>query len=567
MEGSRLDKLNIITTISSGSRTNLYLVADDAGALFVYKKIKGADRTEIYQKISESNAKCFPKIIEMCYRDETTHVLEEYIEGKDLGSLLKDEADGEDCTEYPNKIDFKKAVSISRQLMQAVAILHGMNPPIIHRDIKPENILITDDDKLYLIDFDATREYSEGKRAQDTVLLGTRGYAAPEQFGFNQTEVRSDIYSIGVVCTQIFEKTDATPEQKARLKTCFSKASMFDPSDRYADIGEMLKAFEHAAAPEKYERKHKRKPIYIAVICALIAIAALIIILGLKAYDHSKEPVYANTQVVDMDIIPPEYTYKAILQELIKNGGTYSGATRQVSEANVNTINDQDSKNIVIDPIKTDTSDTDDLYSETQECSIGTEYPLLRFIKDYPQAILFYDPWMEENTIKSVEFVRYSENGQRKMDRIRMTHGDYILKDGIFCLKAGTLKKLQQGIYELHIITERGEDFAYYLKIHDSGEKTDNLAVRAIRPVQYYSSSIKNDVIFTIYNTPYAIKGILCNDEKLSEHDYILTLDGRGAIFQEELLERYKDEDRLEIVFEMENGRKAYGAIVMLREQ
>lgn len=184
MEGSRLDKLNIITTISSGSRTDLYLVADDTGALFVYKKIKGADRTEIYQKISESNAKCFPKIIEMCYRDETTHVLEEYIEGKDLGSLLKDEADGEDCTEYPNKIDFKKAVSISRQLMQAVAILHSMKPPIIHRDIKPENILITDDDKLYLIDFDATREYSEGKRAQDTVLLGTRGYAAPEQFGF-----------------------------------------------------------------------------------------------------------------------------------------------------------------------------------------------------------------------------------------------------------------------------------------------------------------------------------------------------------------------------------------------
>ncbi|MCR4625436.1 MAG: hypothetical protein K5795_05655, partial [Lachnospiraceae bacterium] len=306
--------------------------------------------------------------------------------------------------------------------------------------------------------------------------------------------------------------------------------------------------------------------IYTAIICAVVAIAVLLVILGLKNYNHLKEIGLANTQVVDMDIIPPEYTYKAILQELIKDGGTYSGAIRQVSEVNINTINDQDSKNIVTDPIKTDTSDTDDLYSETQECSIGTEYPLLRFIKDYPQAILFYDPWMEENTIKSVEFVRYSENGQRKMDQIRMTTIDYTLRDGIFCLKAGTLKKLQKGVYELHIITDRGEDFSYYLKIHDSGEKTDNLAIRAIRPVQYYSSSIKNDVLFTIYNTSYAIKGILCNGEKLSEQDYVLTLDGRGAIFQEELLERYKDEDRLEIVFEMGNGRRAYGIIVMLKE-
>nr|MCR4625376.1 protein kinase [Lachnospiraceae bacterium] len=281
MDGFCFDKLNIITTISSGSRTDLYLVADDAGALFVYKKIKGADRTKIYQKISESNAKCFPKIIEMCYRDGTTHVLEEYIEGKDLGSLLKnsvetlgyegnhtvakhrDKAEHNDDTEQlvssDNRdiIEYKKAVSISRQLMQAVAILHGMNPPIIHRDIKPENILITEDGRLYLIDFDATREYSEEKRAQDTVLLGTRGYAAPEQFGFNQTDVRSDIYSIGVVCTQIFEKTDATPEQKAKLKTCFSKASMFDPSDRYADISEMLKAFEQAVTLEKHEKNRK----------------------------------------------------------------------------------------------------------------------------------------------------------------------------------------------------------------------------------------------------------------------------------------------------------------------
>ena len=79
---------------------------------------------------------------------------------------------------------------------------------IIHRDIKPSNMILQADGRIRLIDFDAARIFKDNK-ATDTELLGTKDYAPPEQYGFGQTDPRSDIYSLGVTIKNVrraFEK-------------------------------------------------------------------------------------------------------------------------------------------------------------------------------------------------------------------------------------------------------------------------------------------------------------------------------------------------------------------------
>jgi serine/threonine protein kinase len=81
------------------------------------------------------------------------------------------------------------------QLCECLDSLHKLNPPIIHRDIKPENI-IYHNNKVTLLDFGIAR-FLDSKKSKDTLILGSVGYAAPEQFGFQQSNPQTDIYALG----------------------------------------------------------------------------------------------------------------------------------------------------------------------------------------------------------------------------------------------------------------------------------------------------------------------------------------------------------------------------------
>ena len=82
-------------------------------------------------------------------------------------------------------------------VLDVLSKLGEMNPPVIHRDIKPDNIMIDRDRKVYLVDFNISREL-DGTKVRDTVAMGTRGFAAPEQYGFSESDIRTDFYSLGV---------------------------------------------------------------------------------------------------------------------------------------------------------------------------------------------------------------------------------------------------------------------------------------------------------------------------------------------------------------------------------
>ncbi|MCL2387836.1 MAG: protein kinase, partial [Defluviitaleaceae bacterium] len=134
------------------------------------------------------------------------------------------------------------------------AILHESNPPIIHRDIKPSNIIISNDGILKLIDFDIAREYKMDSDA-DTAHIGTKKYASPEQYGFSQTDCRSDIFSAGMMMAELLtgEVSEENLNAHGELGKIISKCIEVDPKQRFQNVKEVRKAL--ANKPSNKSRK------------------------------------------------------------------------------------------------------------------------------------------------------------------------------------------------------------------------------------------------------------------------------------------------------------------------
>ena len=111
--------------------------------------------------------------------------------------------------------------------------------PVICRDLKAENVILTNEGEVKLIDFDIARIYQPGK-SKDTVMMGTQGYAAPEQFGFGQTDARTDIYALGVLLNYMLVR-DFPMEKltEGKFKTIVLKCTKINPEDRYQNVDEL----------------------------------------------------------------------------------------------------------------------------------------------------------------------------------------------------------------------------------------------------------------------------------------------------------------------------------------
>ena len=169
-----------------------------------------------------------PQIFEVAEKDGKLLVLEEYIQGDSLDSLLK-------C----GPLNSRQARDIAMQVCQALWVLHGLGA--VHRDVKPENILMRGSEAV-LIDFDASRLQKPGQQ-NDTVVLGTTGYAAPEQFGLSQTDGRADIYALGVVINVML--TGEHPSRQlaeGRMGRIVRRCTMTNPDQRYRDILRLMEA-------------------------------------------------------------------------------------------------------------------------------------------------------------------------------------------------------------------------------------------------------------------------------------------------------------------------------------
>lgn len=237
-----MDYMKYITiqVIKKSERSEVVFAAmDEMDVPVVVKRLQGAN-PEIYKEIAKLRNPHIPRIYCMEEQGDELCIAEEYIDGRTLDVYLAEET----------LTDLQK-LELMVQLCEALEVLHQCNPPVIHRDIKPSNILITTDGVLKIIDFDASRQYKVEKDTGDTRLLGTVEYAAPEQFGYAQTDVRSDIYSVGVVFNEI--KIEKEASFAGIWKRLVDKCTSFDPENRYKSVTDLkkdlLKCIERAKYP------------------------------------------------------------------------------------------------------------------------------------------------------------------------------------------------------------------------------------------------------------------------------------------------------------------------------
>ena len=192
----------------------------NSNKIFVLKEIE-IENISIYESLQYIKNRHLAAVKNIIEIENKAVVIEEYISG----DILADKIENKNITK-------EDALDYTCQLFEVLSELEKVN--IVHRDITPKNILISSDNVVKLIDFGISRKTKEG-RTKDTTILGTAGYAAPEQFGFMQTDIRSDIYSIGVVFHEML--TGKMPEGNKCIcydyKEFIQKCINISPENRF----------------------------------------------------------------------------------------------------------------------------------------------------------------------------------------------------------------------------------------------------------------------------------------------------------------------------------------------
>ena len=197
-----------------------------------------------------------PRYIRTFRNERWVCVVREYVEGRNLGAIMRDRTLMQD-----------EITDICLKLCDILIRLHDLNPPVIHRDIKPENVICSEEGHVWLIDLDIARTVKPGVQ-WDTRYFGTRGYAPPEQYGFSQTDVRSDIYSFGVLLRFLLTgsiRPNPNVTVPAVMQTVIDKCTAFSPENRYASMREVK-----AALSVKPSKKRLSRAALAAIAAALI---------------------------------------------------------------------------------------------------------------------------------------------------------------------------------------------------------------------------------------------------------------------------------------------------------
>lgn len=184
-----------------------------------------------------------PVFLESFRNEDSLVVVMTYIEGPTLDQIIRDSKDSAGL-----------AVQLFPMICDAVTELHTrLAQPIIHRDLKPTNIVVGSDgvngigSKVTLIDLGISRAYKAGAMS-DTTFVGTREYAPPEQFGYGQTDTRTDVYALGMVLYFMLtgENPRLTIQQEARPSAItkqewevIMKATRLMPNERHQSVAEL----------------------------------------------------------------------------------------------------------------------------------------------------------------------------------------------------------------------------------------------------------------------------------------------------------------------------------------
>lgn len=258
--------------IRSSERSTVELVCGEEK--FIRRTV--CSECAVYNTLKD-NPSCFlPQIYSVEISDGKTVVCEEYIDGRSLAHADLSEKEAED---------------VMIQLCSALEFIHKLG--VIHRDIKPSNILLDNSGNIKLIDFEAARFVKEDSE-KDTRYLGTEGFAPPEQYGFSQTDFRTDIYAAGQTMKLLLGSFSAKPVYKRIIKRCTS----FDPDKRYQSAAELKSALLNI----------HRKYFYIAAGAVLSAAAVIGIAVSILSRTNTvfDEPAYVETVTASVQTVTTE---------------------------------------------------------------------------------------------------------------------------------------------------------------------------------------------------------------------------------------------------------------------
>ena len=498
-----------ITTIKNTEKSQVYLAFMEGREEPVIIKRMSTANPEVYKALAEMHNEHIPQIYACELQENELVVAEEYVDGETLEHYIKE-----------NLLTEEQKLKVALQLCEAVEVLHSCEPKIIHRDIKPSNVLITEDGVLKLIDFDASRQYKKSSGDSDTRILGTADYAAPEQFGYQQTDVRSDIYSMGVV----FEMLDFQGVTLAKFawKKMQDICTSFDPKKRYKNVKLLKDAIRRIMWLQKYQWYALGGAACVAVLLVM-GIAFMNKLMG----EEGKQP---NTQVV---------------------------TTTQETEEAQETQETQESQETQ-ETEETDTVDEEKLASIKQSLESQGAYIAEYYQGEKDIDLFSYADFFEKDIKLSEASLTDLVSGEtiHVGSRCRM-------ENSIFMIDAEYMQTLKPSYYRLQVRFVDENGMIVHMRESHIGVFSENetfVENEYSLETNYLDYNYKQyDVLHVILcpNTKYRITGLhMVNVGPIDPSQYQILYDGRALELSASVLEKSKHTQELLFEVEFDNGKR-----------
>lgn len=311
------DTYEIKSIIGKGGMSTVYLA--EHKRLYTRWAVKEVHKQQgaRFDFLAESNIlkrlqhPMLPRIVDIFEDQDCIYIVEDFVEGITLDDLLKQQ----------KRVDESQGLQWFRDLCGVLNYLHGQHPhPIIYRDMKPSNVMLQPDGSLKLIDFGIAREYKQESNA-DTTYIGTKGYAAPEQFGKAQTDARTDIYSLGVTMYhlmtgkspyeppyQFVPVRQLVPELSHGIEYILNKCVQSEPADRYQTVDELLDDLDHIYRFDKAWQKYQNaKRIRVVVVAVMLVASVGLMSGGWILMGQEKEATYSSLLAQASELYTADY--------------------------------------------------------------------------------------------------------------------------------------------------------------------------------------------------------------------------------------------------------------------
>ncbi|MGN0298851.1 MAG: serine/threonine-protein kinase [Lachnospiraceae bacterium] len=323
-------KYEILKQVGKGGMSIVYLAMDKRlnkqwAVKEVQKNNERNNQVMINALLAETNLMkkldhpALPRIVDIIENADTYYIIMDYIEGESLDkSIVKYGAQSEEVV-----LDWAK------QLCDALNYLHSQKPPIIYRDMKPSNIMLKPAGNLKLVDFGIAREYKDKTRT-DTTVLGTPGYAPPEQHR-GTTDQRSDIYALGMTLHHLLTGIDPRtagyeylsvrqwkPSLSEGMEAIIDKCTAINPEDRYQNCAELMYDLEHPdLIAYGYKKKQKRKLVIFLLsffFFLLFSVAAILFYSGAVKERNNTYEILTSSAIAAASLEEKRESYKTAIE-------------------------------------------------------------------------------------------------------------------------------------------------------------------------------------------------------------------------------------------------------------